>query len=143
MVKYNLKGNGIDFEIDFTIQQNFLVIQGKTNINNLTYSSILSLNDLRNKTLFQKSKSLKKALEKIIILFDNKKGFIKEINNSGIILGIVNDQNNEDILFNLIKQPNNNINPNSSSINNISSSMTNSNPMLKANKNIQLNEIAS
>ena len=143
MVKYNLKGNGIDFEIDFTIQQNFLVIQGKTNINNLTYSSILSLNDLRNKTLFQKSKSLKKALEKIIILFDNKKGFIKEINNSGIILGIINDQNNEDILFNLIKQPNNNINPNSSSINNISSSMTNSNPMLKANKNIQLNEIAS
>ena len=140
MVKYKYLKDGIEFVIDFTIQQNFISIQGKININYLTYSLMLSLRDLHNKHyIFQKCNSLQEALELFIIFLNDKKGFIKEINNSEIILGI-HDQNNDDILFNLIKKPFNNNNQNPSSINNLSKSMTSSNPMANAFKNIHFNE---
>ena len=142
MAKYKFFKDGIEFEIDFIIQQNLMSIQGRTNINSLTYSLNLSLKDLQNKApLFQRCNSLEEACDLFIKYFNNKKGFIKEINNYEIILELL-EQNNEDILFNLIKNPINNINQNSPSINNYDESRIPSNPMVMANKNIHFNYVA-
>ena len=142
MAKYKFFKDGIEFEIDFIIQQNFISIQGRTNINSLTYSLNLSLKDLQNKDpLFQRCNSLEEACDLFIKYFNNKKGFIKEINNYEIILEILK-QYNEDILFSLIKNPINNINQNPPSINNYDESRIPSNPMVMANKNIHFNYVA-
>ena len=142
MAKYKFLKDGIEFEIDFIIQQNLMSIQGRTNINSLTYSLNLSLKDLQNKApLFQRCNSLEEACDLFIKYFNNKKGFIKEINNYEIILELL-EQNNEDILFNLIKNPINNINQNPPSINNYDESRIPSNPMVMANKNIHFNYVA-
>ena len=107
---------------------------------NLNYSLIITLKDLHNKHhFFQKCNSLQEVLELILKFLNDKKGFIKEINNSEIILGI-HDQNNDDILFYLVKRPFNYINPNLSLINNYSEKMANINPMARKNKNIHIKE---
>ena len=112
MAKYFFQNAGINFELDIFIMENDLSFQCKTNINNNIYNLKLSLKNLHNKDeFFQRCNSLNEAFQLIVITFNDNKAYIKEINNSGIILGI-KDKNNKDILLVLKPDWNNNMNNN-------------------------------
>ena len=106
MSKYFFSRDGIFFKIEIFLNENNISIQGTTNINNIIYYLSLSLKDLHNKDkFFQRSNSLKEAYDIFLNAFNQSNVFIKEINNSGIIIGI---KEKEDILFLLKSNLNNN-----------------------------------
>ena len=98
MVEFQIQSNGINFFIDISILQNIIAIKGTSNYNNNFYYLELNLKYLHNKYIFfQRCNSLNEAFQLLIISF-KEKGYVKDINNLNLLLGIKNE---EEILFNL------------------------------------------
>ena len=119
MVIIELTREGFKFSIDISIFQNLISLQCSTDINNNIYYLQLSLKYLHSNYLFfQRCNSLNEAYQLMIFSF-SEKGYVKEINNSKLLIGIKNGE--EDIIFNLEILRNRNIN------NNINNQIINSN----------------
>ena len=139
MGKYYCEKDRILFSIQVKNQQSFIIIEGQNTINKQIYSLKLYLNELHNKRFFQKCNTIQEAYDLILNNLNN--GYIKEINKSNIIFGI-HINKNEEILFDLILDPLNNINNNNGNqFQNIFSDdlMNRSNPMCKAMSHILIN----
>ena len=165
MEQYYLEKGGINFQINITLNKDFITIGAKININDNIYSLDLKLKELQdNYEYFQKCNSLEQAFQLLSISFEENKIFIDTLQNSGIILGI-NTGINGNIFFNLVpKSFNSNYNFNInlyqqiSNYNNINNNIRikggntsnqnnyninineKSNPMLKTIKNIIIPE---
>ena len=156
MEKYIIQNGGLFFEIfiSFNKDSKNILIQGKININDNIYSLNLKLKDLHSDyEYFQRCNSIKEAFQLFSICFQERRVFINEIYNSGIILGI-HTEKNENIFFTLKSYPLSGFNPNYGSpinINNdqlyiggVPSNQNNNfynernNPMLQRMVNIQL-----
>ena len=139
---YFIKQNIIS-QINISIYQDVLLVQGQTNINNNLYSLYLGLKALHNNynTSFHKCNSIYEAFTLIKKNLDENRGFIQDINNSIITLGIQIE--NEIALFTLFKQNNicnnfnqsNYINNDNASFNQFNGSNNNFNKANEMNEN--------
>ena len=152
MEKYQIQNGGFFFEISLSFIENLktIFLQGKININDNIYTLYISLKELQNNyEYFQICNSIKQAFQLFSNCFRHRKVFIKEINNSGIILGIQTERN-EEIFFNLISNSFNMINQNNINyMNNVGlnggifsyHNNFNNNRMDQMNKNMDNNQI--